>query len=103
MPIYQALNALLVNPNQTQASAQLLLNRYTPHQQQQIIAAIYIGRDHLDQNTWLPNYIVSSTAFSHIPQSDFARIIEEKSMNMGMYMTTILNCAKSANFDLNNL
>ena len=56
----------------TKATAEAFLDSYTPQEQKQIIAAMYIGRDYFHENQFKEGHLPSSSEVDHIPQTDYA-------------------------------
>ncbi|ANN80883.1 hypothetical protein [Bordetella flabilis] len=106
MTLSSAIQDVLASPPQTKADAATLLSKYPAKVQRQLIAAIYIGRDHINQQKLLdPN--VSAADIDHIPEADFAGILYEKcggSHDAAVgYLNAFKHCAKASNFDIEGL
>jgi hypothetical protein len=103
MPIYQAINALKSHTLQNKQDAKAFLSSYTPLVQEQLIAAIYLGRDHLDHSKLRSDVDLSRQHASAVPASDYAMIIYDKRINSEIYLNTLVQCAAASDFNLNDL
>jgi len=103
MPIYSAINRLKSSAPLTLHQAQSFIDSLSAKQQMQIIAAIYIGRDHFHSNHWNEATMLSTDAIGHIPKDDYAHIVHEKSSALINYLDSIERCARNEKFDLNLL
>ena len=104
MSIFDNINSLLHNPRNTEASVQILLNGMTVKEQEQLIDAMYLGRDHIQlQKIRKENLPINSNRQSHIPKEDFARILYEKGTNLETYFASAIRCARNSKIDLNEI
>lgn len=105
MPIYAAINNLKQNFPNSESAAQMFLSTLAPKVQEQLINAIYLGREHIHVTTLLddPNTPIDRTYVDHISNDEYARIVYEKRENAITYLDRLVLCAKNSNFDLNNL
>lgn len=104
MSIYTNIDSLLSAPIDTKVSAQEFLNKLTSREQEQIIDAMYLGRDHIHYNKIREeNLPINDNRLNHIPNEDFARILSEKGRNVNVYLKKIVECAKESNIDLNEI
>lgn len=105
MDIYDAIAATIQNPPSNLAQAQALLAHYSPDVQMQLIAAIYLGRDHINSTEMRSDTEWTRRAIDHIPVEDYAQILFEKaSSNMTThYLNSLLRCSKATGYDLNNM
>jgi hypothetical protein len=103
MPLYDKIEDLIQSVPMTQAAAERYLSGLSDREQQQIIAAIYIGRDHLNSHSLNPNDDISRRCVDHISKHDYAQIISEKGANIATYLKKIVTCANASGFDLNTL
>jgi len=103
MPIYTAMNTLKGSAPLTQPQAQSFIDSLDAKQQMQIIAAIYIGRDHLHSDNWNEDKMLSTDYIDHIPQSNYAQIVFEKNTALINYLNSIERCAANEGFNLNTL
>lgn len=103
MPIYQAISSLKNSAPLSQPQAQMFINSLSPKVQAQVIAAIYIGRDHLHANKWNEDIMLSTKFTDHIPQQNYAQIVYEKNSALITYLESIERCAQNEGFDLNSL
>lgn len=104
MSIYTNIDSLLNISIDTRSSAQEFLNKLTSREQEQIIDAMYLGRDHIHHNKIREeNLPINDNRLNHIPNEDFARILSEKGRNVDIYLKKIVECAKASNIDLNKI
>lgn len=103
MPIYQAIQTLKNTAPLTILDAERFMSNLTPKLQMQIIAAIYIGRNHIHAKTWNEDVMLSTDYIDDIQPESFARIIAEKNTALVSYLEGLERCASNTNFDLNTL
>lgn len=106
MDIYQAIATTIQAPPQSEAEAQSLLNRLSEKVQTQLIAAIYLGRDHLHHNEMRIDRDRTVNAIDKlITREAYARTLYEKASAGASktYLETLLKCAKASEFDLNTM
>lgn len=103
MSIYQAIETLRKSVPMSESDAERFLSSLSNKEQEQIIAAIYIGRDHIHESSLRSEGEISRRATDHIPEKDYARIIHEKNSNVAIYLDKLLSCAKQSDFDLDTL
>lgn len=103
MPIYNAINTLKSTAPLTLQQASAFMGQLTPKVQMQIIAAIYIGRDHIHSNTWSEDVMLSTDYIDHIPPEHYAQIVYEKNSALVNYLDSIERCAVNTGFNLNDL
>jgi len=102
MPLYQEIENLIHAVPMNELAAERFLSGLSDVMQQQIIAAIYIGRDHIHSET-LERMDISRDFIDHIGKEDYARIISEKGDNIATYLKKMVACANASGFDLNTL
>ena len=100
MNFLQAYERLQQDQPETEAEARNFLDALGEETQDQIIAAIYLGRDHIHESQIRDDLDVSRGATDHIPRKDYARIIYEKSGNIKLYLDKMQECARNSDFDL---
>lgn len=100
--IYHAIKDLMGNSIASKEEAQAFLDKFDLATQQQIIAAVYIGREHL-HDTKLREMDVSVGYTDHINQREYANIVYEKAHVIPTYLSKLLECAENSGFDLRNL
>lgn len=105
MPLYQAMNALKATLPSSRDDAQKFLNTLSNSVQQQLVAAIYLGREHLHSSKLRndENIEISRAYTDHIQQDEYADILWEKGDNLIIYLNKLEACAKASGFDLNTL
>ena len=105
MDIYQAINDVLQNPPRTQVAADGLLAQYPQDVQEQLIAAIYLGRDHIHNSKMRDDTDWTRRATDHIPSRDYGQILYEKasSGSAETYLNALLLCSKASGYDLKNM
>ena len=103
MSIYQAIQNLKVSQPQSEQGAATFLSNYTPKVQEQLINAIYLGREHIHATKLRDDVEISCKFVQHIPSEEYPRIIAEKGENTEKYLEKLEECANASKFDLNNL
>lgn len=107
MSIHQIIDNLLQYPPQSEAAASAFLAKLTPEEQMRLIAAIYIGRDHLHCTEIRPDMLANGglkrASIDHIAQSEYAQILFEKSSSLNTYLKTLVRCAEASGFDLESI
>lgn len=103
MPIYNAIQNLKNIVPTSEAAAQQFLNTLPTNVQEQLICAIYLGRDHLHDTSLRADATLSRSATDHIDRAEYARIIHEKGSNAVTYLDKLVECAQASKFDLNSL
>ena len=71
--------------------------------QQQLIAAVYLGRDHLHCSEMNMDLDLTRAAIDHIPAEEYAQILSEKSSSLETYLGQLIACAQVSNFDLDTM
>jgi len=105
MPLYQAIKTLKENIPSSKESAQKFLDTIPLSVQQQLIAAIYLGREHIHSSQLRTDEDIemSRSYTDHISQDEYANIIWEKGDNVITYLNKLEECASKSGFDLNTL
>lgn len=105
MPLYQVMNSIKTNIPSSRETAQNFLDSLSPSLQQQLIAAIYIGREHIHSSTLREDGDIemSRSYTDHIGQDEYANILCEKGDNVITYLNKLEECANASGFDLNTL
>ena len=105
MPLYQAINSLKANLPSSRGAAQTFLNTLSPSVQQQLIAAIYLGREHIHSSKLREDEDIEMSRLytDHIGQDEYADILWEKGDNVITYLNKLEECANASGFDLNTL
>jgi len=105
MPLYQAMNSLKANIPSSRETAQKFLAPLSPSVQQQLIAAIYLGREHIHSSKLRKDEDIemSRSYTDYIGQDEYANILWEKGNNVITYLNKLEECANASGFDLNTL
>jgi hypothetical protein len=103
MDIYHAINSVMQNPPGNEQAAASLLAQYPADVQEQLIAAVYLGRDHLHSSQMRPDTDWTRAATDHIKASDYPRILAEKDSAVQTYLSRLLQCASASNYDLKTM
>ncbi len=103
MSIYTVISNLRSNPPKSEAAAAAFLAPLSPEQRQRLIAAVYLGRDHLHQQAMRTDVDLTREAIDHIPHEDYPRILYEKAESLDTYLGTLVACARTSNFDLDTM
>jgi len=103
MSIYQLINDFKANPPRTEEAARKFLANASELEAQQLIAALYIGREHIHNQRLRSDMSISRSYTDHISPDEYARILYEKGDNVIAYFDKLLSCAKASEFDLETL
>ncbi|EKS9844567.1 hypothetical protein QDD82_005421 [Burkholderia cepacia] len=103
MSLYQAIADFKNALPKSEDDAQRFLDTLPPIVQEQLIAGIYIGRDHLHATSLRTDEPVSRGVADLIDRNEYASILYEKGSNAVTYLNKLVECAKTSNFDLNTL
>ena len=105
MPLHQAINSLKANIPSSRETAQKFLDTLSPSIQQQLIAAIYLGREHIQSSKLRKDEDIemSRSYTDHIEKDEYANILWEKGDNVITYLNKLEECANASGFDLNQL
>ena len=105
MPLYAAIQSLKQNLPKSVSASQDFLDTLAPIVQEQLINAIYLGREHIHSSVLIDNgdIPINRTYVDHIGNDEYANIIYEKGSNVITYLDKLVECAKNSNFDLNDL
>ncbi len=103
MPLYNAIKNLKSNIPSSETAAQNFLNTLSPEVQEQLISAIYLGREHIHSDTLRADLEINRSYTSHLGSEIFARIIYEKGQNTVTYLEKLESCSQKSDFDLNSL
>lgn len=103
MPIYNAMNTLKASIPSSPEAAQVFLNTLPSDVQEQLVCAIYLGREHIHSSELRNDIEISRAYTDHINKVDFARIIHEKGDNVITYLDKLVACSKASGIDLRTL
>ena len=104
MSISKNIDSLLRYPKDTEESLQMLLNTMTVREQEQLIDAMYLGRNHIHcQEIREEDLPISINRQSHLSNKDFASILYGKRASLETYFNSAIRCASQSNIDLNEI
>lgn len=105
MSIYKAMHALKAKVPSSVEDARRFLALFPVSIQEQLIAAIYLGREHMHSRELRvdKDIEISCACTSHIRHDEYANIIWEKGVNVITYLDKIEECARASGFDLRYL
>lgn len=103
MDILTAIDDTITNPPQTLEAAQYQLDRYSDKVQMQLIAALYLGGAHLDQNELRSDTDWTRFAIDHIQQDEYADVLYKRRSVAPGYLKKLLALAKVAQYDLRSM
>jgi len=79
------------------------LNTIPFETQKQLIAAICLGKEHIDVSLWRQDILFSSGYIDDVPIDNYANIFFANRANIIEYLNKTEECAKNSGFDLNSL
>ena len=100
MDIYQAINAAMENPPNNRDDATALLSHYSPDVQAQLVTAVYLGKNLLNQSKIPAGEDLSRTVSE---REEFPDILAKHSHVMVQYLGKLKECAANSNYDLRKL
>jgi hypothetical protein len=103
MTIYDAIDEFKRTRPFSQVSAQAFLDTLAPMVQEQIVAGIYIGRDHIHKSALTPSDEVSRFYIDHLPRDKYAEVLAKFGDDAVRYLDKMIQCAEASGFDLRNL
>ncbi|MBJ7265432.1 DUF3775 domain-containing protein [Idiomarina abyssalis] len=103
MSIHSHIDTLKNSVPLNQSQADSFLASLSEKEQEQIIAAIYIGRDHLHDQELASGYKMDRKIIDHISKAEYGRIIVEKNTAVKQYLDALTRCAGASGFDLDKL
>lgn len=106
MSIYNVINSLKEITPLTLENAQKFLDEITALEREQLIAAIYLGREHIHCTELKNNdsdLELSRSYTDHIGRDEYARILHEKGKSINTYLDKLVSCAVVSKFNLDNL
>lgn len=98
-----AITTLKSNPPATEAAAKTFLNTLPAETQDQLIAAVYLGREHIHCTELRDDVEMSRSYTDHIDKEEYPRILHEKSESIPTYLSKLETCANASGFDLDQL
>jgi hypothetical protein len=103
MSLYTIISDIRSAPPRSEAAAAAFLAPLTAVEQQQLIAAVYLGRDHIHSVELRSDVDRTRGATDHISKEDYARILYEKAESLDKYLGQLVACARASNFDLDTM
>lgn len=103
MTIYDAIDEFKRTRPYSLASAQAFLDTLAPVVQEQFVAGIYIGKDHIHKSTLIPGDEVSRFYTDHIPRDKYAEVLAKHGNDAIIYLDKMVQCAETSGFDLRSL
>ena len=103
MDIYHAINSVMQNPPRNEQAAASFLAQYPAEVQEQLIAAVYLGRDHLHSSHMREDTDWTRAATDHIKASDYPGILADKESAVQTYLSRLLQCSNASNYDLKKM
>lgn len=99
-------------PFANEAGAQSFLNQYNVDDQEALITALYVGRDHIHGSTIQDNYVSQGMTLDRhfmtkngtswaIQPAHFARILYEKNSNLNTYYAAFTRSMQGSGYSLN--
>ena len=103
MSVTTAIASLKSEVPVTAAEAKAFLDSLTADVQEQLIAAVYLGREHIHSTALRQDLKISRSYTDQIAKEDYPRILHEKGENVSTYLSKLEECATASGFDLNAL
>ena len=103
MSVYAAINSIKSTIPTSVEDAQAFLDTLPIDVQEQLISAVYLGREHINTDHLREDVDISRSYTAHIGRDEYARILYEKGENVAHYLERLESCAKASGFDLNTL
>ncbi|MEX3973547.1 hypothetical protein [Paraburkholderia caribensis] len=103
MTIYDAIDEFKRIRPFSLVSAQAFLDMLAPMVQEQLVAGIYIGKDHIHKSTLIPGEEVSRFYTDHIPRDKYAEVLAKYGESAIIHLEKMVQCAAASGFDLRNL
>jgi phosphotransacetylase len=103
MSLSNAIKTLQSNIPANEEQAQKFLDSLSQETQKKLIAAIYIGREHIHSTVMREDMDIDSSYTDHIPKEDYARIVYERVGSLDLYFRKLEECAKNSNFDIEEI
>lgn len=103
MNIYAAIDKLKSSIPRSVADAQVFLDTLPSNVQEQLISAVYLGREHIHSSSLRDDLEVNRSYTDHLSKDEYAEILHEKGENLIIYLDKLESCATAADFDLNRL
>ncbi len=105
MSIYTVISNFKLNAPRDEESAERFLANLSSLKREQLIAAIYLGREHIHcaELRSDSDIEISRSYTDHITNNEYARILYEKGDNAVAYLDKLVECAKASGFDLDAL
>lgn len=101
--IYSAIQNLKTSLPLSEQGAVNFLSGYDPKTQEQLINAIYLGREHIHSVQLREDVDISCNYVRHISPDEYPQIIAEKGENSVKYLDKLEECSEASGFDLNSL
>lgn len=102
MSLTDAINVLSSTRITTLPQAEAFVSTLEERTREQLLAAIYIGREHIHVYKLRDDVEISREYTAHISTKDLPRIIWEKGAdNMSLYLGKFQDCAEASGFDIN--
>ena len=103
MPLYSAMQELKIALPESEEQARDFLETLDDKVQEQLINAVYLGREHIHSEELRSDLPISREYVDHIDRADYPRILAEKRGNIPTYLDKLTECANASGFDLNQL
>lgn len=103
MSVVNAITSLKAIVPLTAADARAFLEVLPTDIQDQLIAALYLGREHIHCSKLRDDIEMSRLYTDHISRDEYANVLSEKGTNVATYLNKLEECASASGFDLEML
>src|SRR5471030_3480928 len=103
MTFYDAIDEFKRTKPFSLVSAQAFLDTLVPMVQEQFVAGIYIGKDHIHKSTLIPGDEVSRFYIDHLPRDKYAEVLVKYGDEAIVHLDKMVQCAQASGFDIRNL
>ncbi|KAE8758441.1 hypothetical protein FSO04_18810 [Paraburkholderia madseniana] len=103
MTIYDAIDEFKRIRPFSLVPAQAFLDTLAPMVQEQLVAGIYIGKDHIHKSPLTPGEEVSRFYTDHLPRDKYADVLAKHGNDAIIHLDKMVQCAEASGFDFGNL
>lgn len=101
--IYEVIERLEHTQPKSVEEARGFLNSLSEEVQEQLIASIYIGKDHIHSQKFNHDAEVSRLTTGHIEKEEYPAVLSKYASSLRLYFGSLKRCAGNESFDLTKL